>query len=126
MGKSIEEYKNEIVNRLKENQTYSPGLDIQITGLASAIRNLELANAEIDTLEVTTVNEVTRYGSKLAPHPVFKIAKDAQDMITRQMKALGLTAENLGGRDDNDPLIELTKTVRDAAEKGGTITRRSK
>ena len=126
MGKSIEEYKNEIVNRLKENQTYSPGLDIQITGLASAIRNLELANAEIDTLEVTTVNEVTRYGSKLAPHPVFKIAKDAQDMITRQMKALGLTAESLGGREDNDPLIELTKTVRDAAEKGGTITRRSK
>ena len=51
---------------------------------------------------------------------------DKAEPLTSQKKALGLTAESLGGRDDNDPLIELTKTVRDAAEKGGTITRRSK
>ena len=72
---------------------------------------MELANAEIDGLETTTVYETTRYGEKLAPHPVFKVAKEAQDMITRQMKALGLTAEDLAGEIDEDPLVDMTKKL---------------
>jgi hypothetical protein len=75
------------------------------------MRNLELANDQIDGLEETTVWERTRYGEKLAPHPVFKIAKDAQDMITRQMKSLGLTAEDLAGETDEDPLADLTRKL---------------
>lgn len=96
---------------MKAHKIYSHGLDMQITSLASAMRNLELANAEIDGLEVTTVYETTRYGEKLAPHPVFKVAKEAQDMITRQMKALGLTAEDLAGEIEDDPLVEMTKKL---------------
>lgn len=111
MAKSVEEYKKEIVRQMKAHRIYSKGLDIQITSLASAMRNLELANAEIDGLETTTVYETTRYGEKLAPHPVFKVAKEAQDMITRQMKALGLTAEDLAGEVDEDPLVDMTKKL---------------
>lgn len=111
MAKSVEEYKKEIVHQMKAHRIYSKGLDIQITSLASAMRNLELANAEIDGLETTTVYETTRYGEKLAPHPVFKVAKEAQDMITRQMKALGLTAEDLAGEIDEDPLVDMTKKL---------------
>ena len=43
--------------------------------------------------------------------------------MTRQMKALGLTAADLEGQDENDPLIDLTKKVKNAARKGATIKR---
>lgn len=111
MAKSVEEYKKEITRTMKAHKIYSKGLDMQITSLASAMRNLEMANAQIDGLTEVTVWETTRYGEKLAPHPVFKVAKEAQDMVTRQMKALGLTAEDLAGDIDEDPLVDMTKKL---------------
>lgn len=111
MAKTVAEYKKEIIKQMKAHKLYSAGLDMQVTSLASAMRNLEMANDQIDGLTETTVWEETRYGSKLAPHPVFKIAKEAQDMITRQMKALGLTAEDLAGEIEEDPLADLTKKL---------------
>ncbi len=111
MAKTVSEYKTEIVKTLKRLNSYSTALDMQIVSLASAMRNLEMANDQIDGLTETTVWETTRYGEKLAPHPVFKIAKEAQELITRQMKALGLTAEDLAGDVEDDPLAELTKKL---------------
>lgn len=111
MAKSIADYKKEIVRQLKAQGTYSQALDMQIVSLASARRNLDMANEQIDGLTETTVWETTRYGEKLAPHPVFKIAKEAQELITRQMKALGLTAEDLSGGVDDDPLVDMTKAL---------------
>lgn len=108
MAKTVKEYVKDITKTLKQNGTYSRGLDMQITSLASAMRNLDMANEQIDGLTETTVYETTRYGEKLAPHPVFKIAKEAQELITRQMKALGLTAVDLSGGVDDDPLADLT------------------
>ena len=77
MAKTVNEYVKEITKTLKANKTYSRGLDMQILSLASAMRNLEMANNQIDGLTETTVWETTRYGEKLAPHPVFKIAKES-------------------------------------------------
>lgn len=111
MAKSVNDYKKEIVRTLRNLKTYSKGLDMQILSLASAMRNLEMANDQIDGLTETTVWETTRYGEKLAPHPVFKIAKEAQELVTRQMKALGLTVEDLAGEADDDPLADLTKKL---------------
>lgn len=111
MAKTVKEYVKDIARILKANKVYSRGLDMQILSLASAMRNLEMANDQIDGLTETTVWETTRYGKKLAPHPVFKIAKEAQELVTRQMKALGLTVEDLAGDSDDDPLAELTKKL---------------
>ena len=111
MAKTIADYKKEIVRQLKAQGTYRQALDMQIVSLASARRNLDMANEQIDGLTETTVWETTRYGEKLAPHPVFKIAKEAQELITRQMKALGLTAEDLSGGVDDDPLVDMTKAL---------------
>lgn len=121
MAKKVEEYQKEIVRVMRAHKTYSKALDMQIKSLASALRNLDLANDQIDRLQETTVWETTRYGEKLAPHPVFKIAKDAQDMITRQMKALGLTVEDLAGDIDEDPLTDLTKKLTKKRAKPVTI-----
>ena len=111
MAKTVNEYVKEITKTLKANRTYSRGLDMQILSLASAMRNLEMANNQIDGLTETTVWETTRYGEKLAPHPVFKIAKEAQELVTRQMKALGLTVDELAGNTEDDPLADLTKKL---------------
>jgi hypothetical protein len=111
MAKTVSEYTKEITKMLKANNTYSRGLDMQILSLASAMRNLEMANDQIDGLTETTVWETTRYGEKLAPHPVFKIAKEAQEQVTRQMKALGLTVDELAGNTEDDPLADLTKKL---------------
>lgn len=110
-GNTVQKHKDDIVKTLKAHKLYSKGLDMQILSLASAMRNLEMANEQIDGLTETTVWETTRYGEKLAPHPVFKIAKEAQELITRQMKALGLTAEDLAGEVDEDPLADMTKKL---------------
>lgn len=122
MAKSVEEYRREIVRKMKVHKTYTQALDMQIYSLASAMRNLDLANEQIDELEEVTVWETTRYGQKIAPHPAFKIAKDAQDMVTRQMKALNLTVEDLSGEADEDPLSELTKKLT-KKRKAPTIIR---
>ena len=111
MAKTVNEYVKEITKTLKANKTYSRGLDMQILSLASAMRNLEMANNQIDGLTETTVWETTRYGEKLAPHPVFKIAKEAQELVTRQMKALGLTVDELAGNTEDDTLADLTKKL---------------
>lgn len=111
MAKTVENYKKGIIKVLKAHKLYSKGLDMQVISLASAMRNLEMANEQIDGLTETTVWEKTRYGEKLAPHPVFKIAKEAQELITRQMKVLGLTAEDLTGDVEDDPLTDLTKKL---------------
>lgn len=116
-SKTLDDYVKDIVKALKEAGNYSKSLGMQVRALATAMRTLDLANKEIDGLTSTTVWETTRYGEKLAPHPVFKIQKDAQDSVTRQMKALGLTAEELGGGEaDDDPLVELTKKVNSAGK----------
>lgn len=111
MAKSVEEYRKDIVRKMKVHKTYTQALDMQIYSLASAMRNLDLANEQIDGLTEVTVLETTRYGKKMAPHPAFKIAKDAQDMVTRQMRALNLTVEDLSGEADEDPLTDLTKKL---------------
>ena len=126
MEKKVSDYKADIVKALKAAGKYSKSLDIQIVALAGALCTLNKANDEIDGLDSVTISVISRYGNEtLAPHPVFKIQKDAQDRVTRQMKALGLTAEDLTGTDDDDPLIDLTKKVKNAGRKKPNIVKRN-
>jgi len=111
MVKTVNKYVKEITKTLKANKVYSRGLDMQILSLASAMRNLDMSNDQIDKLTEVTVWETTRYGKKIAPHPAFKVAKEAQELVTRQMKVLGLTVEGLAGNTEDDPLVELTKKL---------------
>lgn len=124
MAKKVDEYRKEIERALRAAGKYSKSLGAQIMSLAGALRTLDIANDEIDGLECTTVKTVSRYGNEsLAPHPVFKVQKDAQDSVTRQMKALGLTAEALAGQDENDPLIDLTKAIKRAQGLNKSVRR---
>ena len=111
--KPTADYRKKIVKALKAAGKYSASLEVQVHSLATALRSLDIADRDLDGLDSTVVTSISRYGNEsLAPHPVFKILKDTQDSITRQMKALGLTAEELAGADGDDPLYELTRQVQ--------------
>ncbi|WP_290100623.1 hypothetical protein [uncultured Muribaculum sp.] len=126
MEKKVSDYKADIIKALKAAGKYSKSLDIQVISLAGALCTLNKANDEIDGLDSVTISVTSRYGNEtLAPHPVFKIQKDAQDSVTRQMKALGLTAEELTGTDEDDPLIDLTKKVKNAGRKKPSLIKRN-
>lgn len=126
MAKSTAEFKAEIIKALKASGKYSRGIDLQIFSLAVALRSLDMANDELAILDTVVMVETSRYGNEtLSPHPVFKILKDAQDSVTRQMKALGLTTEELTGANEDDPLIDLTKKVKNAGRKKANIVKRN-
>ena len=125
MAKKVADYEKMVKNALKTCGNYSKSLNIQILALASALRTLSLANDQIDDLTETTVMETTRYGEKMAPHPAFKVQRDAQDSVTRQMKALGLTAADLSGVMDDDPLVDLTTKVKNAGKNPVIVKRNS-
>lgn len=109
--KTVDQYQKTVEKALRDAGTMNGALRMQARSLASALRTVDLANREIDTLDCTTVIEETKYGQKLAPHPAFKILRDAQDSVTKQMKVLGLTPEDLAGDTEADPMIELTQKV---------------
>lgn len=111
-----------IKKALKAAGTYSTGVEAQITAAAGALRTLEIANAEIDSLTSTTVLETTKTGSKVVPHPAFKVQRDAADCLTKQLRQLGLTTEDLGGGDRSDPLVQLTdRLIKAPRKKAPTI-----
>lgn len=122
MAKKISEYKRDIERALKYAGKYNKSITFQVLSLAGALRTLDLANDDVDRLETTTIIVKNRYGNDApAPHPAFRIQRETQESVTRQMKALGLTTEALAGADDNDPMVELTQTVAASARRARIV-----
>lgn len=102
------EWRARIEKCLKSSNRYDKGLDFQIINLAAAMRTHELAVKDIDALTCVTIVETNRNGEKTVPHPAFKVQRDSSDSITRQLKILGLTMEDLVGKPDiPGPLDDL-------------------
>ena len=108
---NIEDYEIKIQKALESQNHWSESLVIAVHSLAVAMRNLDMANHDIEALDSCTVLEETRYGKKIAPHPAFKIAKDANEAIGKLLKSLGLTADDISEGIDNDPLAEVTESL---------------
>lgn len=111
--KTVKDFEEAVRGALMECDRYTSGLEPQIYTLASALRALALANSDIDGLEGCTVD--TPQGVKA--HPVFRIRKEAEDSVTRQLKALGLTAAALASETEDDELVELTRAVAEAGQR---------
>lgn len=126
MVRTLTEYKQQIEKALRSIKRYNKGLDMQITSLATALMSVDKATDQIEGLTEVTVLEETRYGWKNAMHPAFKVLKDQQDSVTRQLKALGLTPENLTNDDEEDPLVGVTKKVIKAGKKPRIIKPKKK
>ena len=122
MKRSVTLYEKKIKKALSLASRYSPSLDIQISNLAADLLVRDMAMDEIANLDSCVVSEIGRAGQEtLRQHPVFKIQRDYSELVTKQMKALGLTAADLSGMDSNDPMIDLTKQLLSVAPKKKTI-----
>lgn len=96
---------------LKENGKYNDGLRVAIESVADTLVVRDLCRKDIDLLEVTTVKETTRYGEKIAPHPVFKILRDALATLDKGCKSLGLTYAELMKELEQDSFKEFLNGV---------------
>ena len=109
----MEDKKQKIRETLENLGVYSTALEFQIEALATALQTLELARKEASELKSTTVKEVGRWGEKTVPHPVFRILRDAEASITKQLKALGMTTGSAGAPIDDDPMVKLMNQLSD-------------
>ena len=100
---------------LKKSGNYNDGLALLIDSTAISLNTIELCRKELETLESTTVVVQTRYGEKLDPHPVFRTLRDAQTVLLKNCKELGLNYEDLSRimEEDDDTFKNLVKYVND-------------
>lgn len=113
--RTVQGWRTLITKALKDANKFNSSLKMQIESLAVTMYQLDLASKELETLDRVTCIDLTRYGEKLSPHPVFKILKDLQDSITRQMKILSLTPEDLTADIEASPLERMTDEMRNTA-----------
>ena len=108
--------KNKIRKALKNQNTYSKDLETCISMAAGSYYAFLLAQKDIGILTCTFLTEITREGNeKLVPHPAFKVLKDAQEMVRRSLRELGLTLGTLS-TGDNDPLEDMLDRARKEEE----------
>ncbi len=108
-----EDYVRMITAALKESDKFSDGLALVINSTADTLKTLDLCSQEIDGLESATVVQTTRYGSKLAPHPVFKIQRDAQEMLLKYCKILGMTYAELSKVVEEDSFEKFMREFKE-------------
>ena len=98
---------------LKKSGKYNDGLALLIDSTAISLNTIELCRKELETLESTTVVVQTRYGEKLEPHPVFRTLRDAQTVLLKNCKELGLNYEELSRMvaEDEDTFKSFMKDV---------------
>ncbi len=111
----MKNYASRIKTVLKKNGKYNAGMTLLIESTATSLTTMELCRKELETLENTTVEVFTRYGTKLEPHPVFRTLRDAQTVLLKNCKELGLNYEELSRAvaEDEDTLKSFLKDVND-------------
>ena len=118
MEDELIKYQTMVRDALKDAGTYSKSLEIHIRMMAVALQLFEKASREVSTLEGVTVTITQDNGAKRsAIHPAFDVIRSMMDRIIKMMKPLGLTAEMIGGDEETDPMVELTKKVLDSSEQ---------
>lgn len=109
----MKNYVSRIKAVLKKNGKYNDGMTLLIDSTAISLNTMELCRKELGMLESTTVVVQTRYGEKLEPHPVFRTLRDAQTVLLKNCKELGLNYEELSRMvvEDEDTFKSFMKDV---------------
>lgn len=89
--------------------------------MATALRNLDKINADIDDTVHCVYTEKTAYGTRIQENPLFNMAGKQLAAISRAAKSLGLDCDKLLIDMDDDPLVDLTKQLNETQADGETI-----
>lgn len=110
---SLETYRRKIKTAMQKCGTYDANLDFQILNLARSLRLLAQVDRKMSEPEFALiVMKVTRDGNQPMENPVLKTLDRAQTQVTRQMRQLKLTVEDLIGAPElPDAIDELTEEL---------------
>lgn len=109
---TINQYKNKIRKALKDQDNYSKDMESAILLAAGNMFAYELALGDLEDLECTYVEEVSREGNiKMVPHPAFRVFKDTSESVRRSLRELQLTLATIQGSSENDDLDNLVDEV---------------
>lgn len=103
-------YQRKIISAMKASGTYDENLYFQIKNLARSLRTLDMVDVEMSSPEFQLVTmKLTRDGEQPIENPILKTMDRAQTQVSRQMKQLKLTVEDLVGTPElPDAVDELT------------------
>ena len=96
---------------MKKLDAWSDALDSQVTQLSYTMHAAYMANRDISSLETTYVTETSRYGSKIVPHPAFKVYRDMQGLAAKQIAQLWADAMRINGGDGADAIDEFRQYI---------------
>ena len=109
---SLSTLKSRIRKALREQNNYSKDMESAILLAAGNLFAYELALKDLEELDCTYVEEVSREGNiRLVPHPAFKVFKDASESVRRSPRELQLTLATSEGTTENDDLDILVESV---------------
>lgn len=109
---TIGTFRNRIKRALKAQNNYSKEMDSAIYLAAGNLFAYELALKDLEGLERTYVEEVSREGNvRLVPHPAFKTFKDVSESVRRSLRELQLTLATLEGSTEDDELDKLVNAI---------------
>lgn len=114
---TFDHYKRRITEAMKASGIYNRNLSIQIENLALSLWTLSLCREEMqkEDFEVVTM-KTTRDGEQPVENPIFKVLARTQSDISRQMKLLKLTVEDIVGKpevkDGVDEMYEAINNIR--------------
>lgn len=107
---TLERYVKKIKTAMQSCGTYNSNLDFQILNLARSLRLLAQVDRDMSDpdFELTVMKE-TRDGEQPIENPLLKTLDRAQTQVSRQMRQLKLTVEDLIGAPElPDGVDELT------------------
>lgn len=107
-------YKRRIISALRNSGLYDKNLTIQIENLATSLWTLSMCRREMEDEDFKVIEiKKTRDGSQPIENPIFKVVARTQADISRQMKQLNLTVEDIVGKPDTPiPLDELDEEMK--------------
>lgn len=102
---------------MKKAGTYSKLLDMQVETLAGALVVIEKCKEKIEAEDFEpVVTKITRDGEQPIENPVLKTHSRYMAEVSRQMKLLKLTVEDIIGQpdlpDEADRIIEEMKRIK--------------
>ncbi len=107
---TLDRYVKKIKTAMQSCGTYNSNLDFQILNLARSLRLLAQVDRDMSDPDFELiVTKVTRDGEQPIENPLLKTLDRAQTQVSRQMRQLKLTVEDLIGAPElPDGVDELT------------------
>lgn len=101
-------YQSEIRRWLEAAAHYTAALEGNVFVLAGTFSRYAKALNETEALENVSV---TGPNGAMQQHPAFKMQRECEESILKQLKELGLTATGTRGKVERDPAVELIEEV---------------